>query len=210
MKFKGKLLRRLALPATLAAASLVVASCASGPEVRADYDHAADFGKYRTYGFISQSTPSPIGGPDFKSLALQTIQSAAAREMESRGYKPSPTPDLLLDFNGKLEERTDIETTPGGMYGPGLGYGGWYGAPWGGYGQSVRTRRYKVGTLVMDVVDREKRQSVYQGGVEGIVSTEMLRDPQASLTDAVARVFGGYPFVAGQSVPVAAAGSGMR
>ena len=201
--FKDKLLRRLALLATLAAASLVVASCASGPEVRADYDHSADFGKYRTYGFISQSTLSPIGGPDFKSLALQAIQSAAERQMESRGYKASPTPDLLLDFNGKLEERTDIETAPGGMYGPGGGYGGWYGAPWGGYGQQVRTRHYKAGTLVMDIVDREKRQSVYQGGVEGIVSTEMLRNPRASLTDAVARVFEGYPFVAGQSVPVA-------
>ena len=201
--FRSKLLRRLALPATLAAASLVVAACASGPEVRADYDHSADFGKYRTYGFVSQATASSISPPEFKPLALQTIQSAAAREMESRGYKASPTPDLLLDFNGKLEERTDIETTPGGMYGPGWGYGGWYGAPWGGYGQQVRTRHYKAGTLVMDIVDREKRQSVYQGGVEGIVSTEMLRNPQASLTDAVARVFEGYPFVAGQSGPVA-------
>jgi Domain of unknown function (DUF4136) len=208
--YSSKLLRGLAWPATLAAVSLVVAGCASGPEVRADYDHSADFGKYRTYGFISQTTPSPIGGPDFKSLALQAIQSAAAREMDSRGYKPSPTPDLLLDFNGKLEERTDIETTPGGMYGPGGGYGGWYGAPWGGYGQEVRMRHYNVGTLVVDIVDREKRQSVYQGGVEGIVSNAMLQDPQASLTDAVSRVFEGYPFVAGQSVPVAPEGSGLR
>jgi hypothetical protein len=210
VKFKAQRLRRLAFSITLVAASLVVAGCASGPEVRADYDHSADFGKYRTYGFISQSTPSPMGGPDFKSLALQAIQSAAVREMESRRYKPSPTPDLLIDFNGKLEERIDIETTPGGMYGAGWGYGGWYGAPWGGYGQEVRTRHYKVGTLVMDIVDREKRQSVYQGGVEGIVSTEMLRNSQASLTDAVARVFEGYPFVAGQSVPVAPARSALR
>jgi hypothetical protein len=196
--FRSKLLRRLALPATLAAASLVVAACASGPEVRADYDHAADFGKYRTYGFVSQTAASPVGTAEFKSLALQTIQSAAAREMESRGYRPSATPDLLLDFNGKLEERMDIESTPG----PGWGYGGWYGAPWGG-GQGVTTRHYKVGTLVMDIVDREKRQSVYQGGVEGIVSKEMLLNPRASLTDAVARVFVAYPFLAGQSAPVA-------
>jgi len=88
------------------------------------------------------------------------------------------------------------------MYGPGFGYGGWHGAPWGG-GEEVRTRHYNVGTLVMDIVYRERRQSVYQGGVEGIVSTEMLRNPRASLTDAVTRVFEGYPFVAGQSVPVA-------
>jgi hypothetical protein len=96
----------------------------------------------------------------------------------------------------------DIQSTPGPMYGPGWGYGGWYGAPWGG-GQDVTTRHYKVGTLVMDIVDREKRQSVYQGGVEGIVSKEMLLNPRASLTEAVARVFTGYPFVAGQSAPVA-------
>jgi hypothetical protein len=204
------LLRRHALPATLAATALVVAACASGPEVRSDYDPAADFSKYRTYGFLSQSTPSPIGGPDFQSLALQALQSAAAREMESRGYRPSPTPDLLLDFNGKLEERTDIESTPGGMYGPGWGYVGWGGAPFGGYGQEVRTRHYKVGTLVMDIVDRDKRQSVYQGGVEGIVSSEMLRNPRASLTEAVGRVFEGYPFVAGQSGPVASAGSSQH
>ena len=137
---------------------------------------------------------------NLKSLALQTIQGAAAREMESRGYRPSSTPDVLLDFNGKLEERIDIESTPG--HGAGFGYGGWYGAPWGG-GQDIRTRHYKVGTLVMDIIDRERRQSVYQGGVEGIVSKQMLRDPGASLTDAVARVFEGYPFVAGQALPVA-------
>ena len=198
--FNSKFLRRLAGPAALAGAALVVAACASGPEVRADYDHAADFGHYRTYGFVSQSTGSPAGSPEFRSLALQTIQSAASREMESRGYRPSPTPDLLLDFAGKLEERIDIESTPGPMYGAGWGYDGWYGAPWGG-GQELRTRHYKVGTLVMDIVDSEKRQSVYQGGVEGIVSSQMLQDPHASLTDAVARVFGGYPFVAGQSAP---------
>ena len=194
--FSSRLLRRLALPAMLAGAPLLLASCASGPEVRADYDHSVDFGKYRTYGFASQTTPSPIGQPAFRSLALQAIHSAAAREMESRGYRPSATPDLLVDFNGKLEERIDIESTS--MHGPGLAYGGWYGAPWGG-GQEVRTRHYKVGTLVMDIVDREQRQSFYQGGVECIVSKEMLRDPRASLTEAVARVFEGYPFVAAQS-----------
>ena len=37
----------------------------------------------------------------------------------------------------------------------------------------------------------------------GIASKQMLINPRASLTDAVARVFEGYPFVASQSVPVA-------
>ena len=49
----------------------------------ADYDRAADFGKYRTYGFVAQAGTDTA---EFRSLAMQTLQAAAAREMESRGY----------------------------------------------------------------------------------------------------------------------------
>ena len=42
--------------------------------------------------------------------------------------------DKVINFQGKLEEKTDIESTPAPYYGPGWGYGGWGGAYWGGYG----------------------------------------------------------------------------
>ena len=109
----------------------------------------------------------------------------------------------MINFNGKLEEKTDIESTPAPYYGPGWGYGGWYGAPYGAGGTEVTTRRYKVGTLVMDVVDREKRQAVFQGGLEGVVTKEMLENRQAAMNQAVTHIFSKYPFVAGQSAPVA-------
>jgi hypothetical protein len=109
----------------------------------------------------------------------------------------------VINFKGKREEKTDIESTPAPYYGPGWGYGGWYGAPWGGYGGTeVTTHRYHVGTLVMDVVDREKRQVVFQGGVEGVWSPEDLRNREAAITAAVQHIFSKYPFVAGQSAPV--------
>jgi hypothetical protein len=182
-------------------AALVLAGCASGPDVRADYDKSADFGKYRTYGFVAQAGTN---SGDFKSLSTQILQNAASRQMESRGYQRSDNPDLVINFKGKLEEKVDVESTPAPYYGPGWGYGGWYGAPWGGYGggTEVTTRRYNVGTLVMDVVDREKRQVVYQGGVEGVVTKEMLNNREAALNAAVARIFEKYPFVAGQSAQV--------
>lgn len=189
---------RLALAAACVALSL--AGCASGPELRADYDKSVDFGKYRTYGFVVQ-TAADTG--EFKSLATQMMQSSAATEMEKRGYTRSDTPDLVINFKGRLEERTDIESTPAPMYGPGWGYGGWYGAPYGGYGGSeVTTRHYKVGTLVMDVVDREKRQVVFQGVIEGVVTKEMLENREQTIRNAVVAFFSKYPFVAGQSAPV--------
>jgi hypothetical protein len=193
--------RRVAAATACVAVALLGAGCASGPDIRADYDRAADFGKFRTYGFVAQAATDTA---EFRSLATQTLQAAAAREMEARGYARSDTPDLVINFTGKLEEKTDIESTPAPYYGPGYGYGGWYGSPWGGYGGTeVTTRRYKVGTLVMDVVDREKRQAVFQGGIEGVVTKEMLANKQAALNQAVAHIFSKYPFVAGQAAPVA-------
>ena len=140
--------------AVVGIAALWLAGCETGPDVRADYDKAADFGKYRTYNFVAATG---TGSTDAKSLAQQILQNAASREMESRGYTKADNADLLINFKGKLEEKTDIESTPAPMYGAGWGYRGYYGAPYGAYGYGgteVSTRRYNVGTLVMDMVDR--------------------------------------------------------
>jgi Domain of unknown function (DUF4136) len=195
----------LPLVATLAALAALVAGCASGPDVRGDYDRAADFGKYRTFNFLA---PEGSEGAEFKSIAQQMLQQAATREMQARGYVKAENPDLLINFKGKLEEKTDIQSTPAPYYGPSYGYRGWGGAPYGAYGYGgteVTTRRYNVGTLVMDIIDREKRQAVFQGGLEGVVTSKMMKDKEGTLNNAVAAIFAQYPFVAGQSAPVAPA-----
>lgn len=186
--------------AVLGIAALWLAGCETGPEVRADYDKAVDFGKYHTYNFVTAQS----SGSDYRSLGQRIMQNAATREMESRGYTRADNADLLINFRGKIEEKTDIESTPAPMYGPGWGYRGWYGAPYGayGYGTEVSTHRYKVGTLVMDVVDREKKQVVFQGGIEDVVTKKMLEDREGTLNGAVATIFSRYPFRAGQSAPV--------
>jgi hypothetical protein len=188
--------------ACLSLAALWLAGCESGPELRADYDKAVDFGKYRTYNFVAAQSP---GGSDYKSLATRVLQQAASREMESRGYTKADNADLLINFKGKLEEKVDVESTPAPMYGAGWGYRGWYGAPYGAYGyggSEVSTRRYNVGTLVMDMVDRQKQQVVFQGGVEDVVTKKMLEDREALLSNAVTGIFSKFPFRAGQSAPV--------
>lgn len=192
--------QKLGLAASLAIAAIALAGCASGPDIRADYDKAADFGKYRTYGFVAQAGTDR---GDFRSLSTQMLQNAAARQMEQRGYLRAENPDLVINFTGKLEEKVDVESTPAPYYGPGWGYGGWYGAPYGGWGGTeVTTRRYNVGTLIMDVVDREKRQVVFQGGISGVVTKEMQQNREASIGRAVEGIFTKYPFVAGQSAPL--------
>ncbi|HWJ06063.1 MAG TPA: DUF4136 domain-containing protein [Steroidobacteraceae bacterium] len=194
--------RRLAAAAALVATALLASGCASGPDIRADYDRQADFGKYRTFGFVAATSTDTA---EFRTLATQMMQAAATREMQARGYTRADDPDLLINFKGKLEEKTDIESTPAPYYGPGWGYRGWYGAPYGAYGyggSEVTTRRYNVGTLVMDVIDRENRQAVFQGGIEGVVTKDMMANKEATIDQAVTHIFSKYPFVAGQSAPV--------
>ena len=202
--------RRPGFAVALVAAAALAGGCASGPDVRGDYDRSADFSQYRTYGFVAHTGTDAA---EFKSLATQILQAAASREMESRGYTRAEHPDLVINFKGKLEEKTDIESTPAPYYGAGWGYRGWYGAPYGAYGYGgteVTTRRYNVGTVVMDIVDRQKQQAVFQGGVEDVITKEMMKNKQAVLEAAVGYIFSKYPFVAGQSAPVAPVDTGKK
>jgi hypothetical protein len=186
--------------ATSAAMLLLAAGCASGPDVRGDFDPAADFGRFKTFGFVAQAGTDTA---DARSITTTLLQNAAAREMEARGYVRSDTPDLVINFHGRLEERVDIQSRPAPSMGPTWGYRGWAGSPWGGWGGTeVTTRRYNVGTLVMDLVDLEQRQMVFQATLQTNVSNEMLRNREQSINTLVTALFAKFPFVAGQSAPV--------
>ena len=179
---------------------LLMAGCASGPDVRGDFDPAADFGRFRTFGFVEQAGTD---AGDTRSITTTLLQNAAAREMESRGYVRSDTPDLVINFHGRLEERVDIQSRPAPTMGPTWGYRGWAGSPWGGWGGTeVTTRRYNVGTLVIDLVDLQQRQMVFQGSVQDTVTRQMQQNREQTINEAVAQIFARFPFVAGQSAPV--------
>jgi hypothetical protein len=179
------------------AALLLLAGCASGPDVRGDFAPAADFGRFRTFGFVEQAGTD---AGDARSITTTLLQNAAAREMEARGYVRSDTPDLVINFHGRLEERVDIQSRPAPTMGPTWGYRGWAGSPWGG--TEVTTRRYNVGTLVIDLVDLQQRQMVFQGSAQGTVTRQMQQNREQTINETVAQIFARFPFVAGQSAPV--------
>ena len=88
-------------------AAALLAGCASQPKVLSDYDKSANFAGYRTFGFVTQVGADST---EFKSLAVQTMQAAATWQMEMRGYTLSDTPDLVINFTGKIEEKADVES----------------------------------------------------------------------------------------------------
>lgn len=191
MSFKPSISRIAAALALTAA--LFAAGCAttSGPKTRIDYDKAADFSVYRTYGFPKE-TGTDRGG--YSTLVTSYLKSAMSAQMEARGYKYSEDhPDLLVNFYMNTRERTEIR--PDARASVGYGYYGYrYGLynAWPMYDED-RTVTYKVGTLNLDIVDAEKKQLVWEGVAEGRVTEEELQNPKVTINAVVTELMRQYP-----------------
>src|SRR3954463_16332153 len=101
------------MPRTPFSVSLLLASvalvqgCASKPDLRADYDKSADFAKYHSFNFVKTPSTDTLG---YGSLVTQQMEIAIKSELEKRGYQLTATPDLMVNFSGKLQEKTDIQS----------------------------------------------------------------------------------------------------
>lgn len=193
---KTRLMKHL-LPLAVAASLLVLGGCASGPEVRVEYDPSTHFAQYQTFAFAS-----PLGTDrnGYQSIVSQRLIAATQREMEARGMRlVSSNPQLLVNFNAALTERMRVTTTPVPVVGVGIGYNGYYGYRAGMYGawplyqDWTTVTPYNEGTLNIDVVDAARKQMVWEGVVTDIVTQNMLDNLPASIDAAVAAAFAKYP-----------------
>jgi hypothetical protein len=184
--------RRLLQAALLSLASIVLAACASGPKITADYDRGADFSQYRSFGFFEPLGTDKAG---YESLVTQALKSATRREMEARGYTYAESgADLLVNFNAKLAKALRVSSTPAPMY---YGYRRGYYGGWGGYGYSTHVDQYVEGTLNIDIIDPRRQQLVWEGVAVGRVKEKAQEQRQAAIASAVAEIFTKYPFRVG-------------
>ncbi len=184
------------------AAALVLLSGCSSSNLRSDYDRSADFGSYTTYNFIENAGPR---GGNYQSFFAQYMGEAIEIEMEQRGYTKADDPDLWVNFNGILQEKTSVRTTPasppmGGYY----GYRGGYYNTWGGYGYGTETHvsQYTEGTFNIDIIDNEKDQLIWEAVGKGRVSQKDLENLREGVMEGVPKYFALYPFQAGDPNPV--------
>lgn len=196
-------LRPAALLLAVASSAIIIAACASGAKIRSDYDHTMDFGNYNTYNFYADAGPDSTS---YQGLFTQYMVTAIDREMQSRGYQKSDNPDLLVNFNANFQDKTKVTTTPsmgGGYY----GYRGGYYGGWGGYGYGTDTHvsQYTEGTFNIDLVDAGKKQLVWEAVAVGRINDDTFDNLQQKVDEGVPEFFAMYPFVAGDSVPVAPA-----
>ncbi|KGD89451.1 lipoprotein [Achromobacter sp. RTa] len=183
----------------LAAGSMtgLLAACASGPTVKGDYDHQADFAQYRSFGFMSPLGTDRAG---YSTLLTERLKTATRGQMEMRGYVYSASnPDLLVNFGAKLQQK--VQVTPAPPMGPYYGYrAGFYGG-WPGYGWGDDVYQYTEGTLNIDLVDARRKQLVWEGVAVGEVQDQGVAGSAQSAEKVVAQIFAKYPFRAGVAAP---------
>ena len=173
----------------IALAALTLAGCETGPQIRSVSEPGANLSAYRTYSFA----PNPGTNRGGNVTPLTTFfQTAITREMTARGFQHVESGgDLLVNFNARVSEKADIQSTPGP--GPYYGYG-YYGYRGGLYsGPEVQTVRYKVGTANIDVVDAKRKVVVWEGIAEQELSDQIMQNPQPAIDNVVTKMFAQFP-----------------
>jgi hypothetical protein len=177
------------------AAALVLSGCASVPDIKTDYNRSTDFSVYRSFGFVEHLGTDRQG---YESLTTQYFKSAVQRELTARGYRyAAQSPDLLVNFNARLQEKVQVSPAPTPMMGY-YGYRGGLYAPWPGYGFYNDVYTYTEGTVNIDLVDRRQMKLVWEGVAVGSVDTSDKASAQQRIDKTVTQIFAKYPFRVGQ------------
>ena len=174
--------------ALFAIACSFVAACSSGPKVRVDGDPSIDMRTYKTFAFFDHLATDKS---NYSTMITSRLKDATRRELTKRGLEEDAnSPQLLVNFSTNVETRTEVHSSPStGFYGYRAGA---YGA-WGGYSQDVYTTHYQQGSLVIDLVDANKKQLVWQGLAEAHLTKKDIENPSATIDAVIAEIFAKYP-----------------
>lgn len=186
--------RRFAL-ASLGALALFLAGCATGPRITSEADPEADFGSYRTFGFYA---PLALEKEGYATPTTDRIKAATRAQMESRGYTyTAGEPDLWVNLNAYLQERTDVTSFPTVDYNYYYSYRArsYLAVPY--WRDQTQVRQYTEGTLNVDIVDRRKNRLVWEGIAVGTVSKLKPAERAARIDSTLAEIFARYPYRAG-------------
>jgi hypothetical protein len=160
---------------------ILLAACASAPDVQTTLDPQADAGKYRTFTFV-QSDPSATGAITDK-LALNRLQRMIAGHLASRGYVPAEagqSADLGVHFAGHVEPKQRVF----------MGDSGFYNYNWS---RGYNTVDYRQGTLFVDLFNLRDKQLVWRTRISEALTTGYSEDNWKKVDRSLAEAFKSLP-----------------
>jgi hypothetical protein len=167
-------------------------SCSPTVKVTTDYDHAANFGEYRTFNVYDLKAQEG----QVNQLNVDRVAKAIRAEMTAKGFTESTSnPDLKVNAVSILKNKTQVTADTnfygyGGMYRP---YGYWGGgAMMGGGSTTFNSYDYVDGSLIIDIVSSKTGKLVWQGIGNAEIDSKP-DNPEEFINGAIKKILEGFP-----------------
>ncbi|KAA2284373.1 DUF4136 domain-containing protein [Arenimonas fontis] len=169
---------------------LLLAACATGPQVSSTESADADFDRYRSFAFYE---PLAMERGGYATPASERARAVARRELEARGYRYDPeSPDLWVNINAYLVERTNVSSMPTVDWAYYYSYRhGYVAVPF--YSERTLVSEYREGTMNVDLVDVARKRLVWEGVATGRAPRKEA-DRLARIDETMARIFQQFPY----------------
>jgi hypothetical protein len=162
---------------------LFATSFAFASDVRVDFDHSANFSKYRTFMVLKNAeTENP--------LMDERIADFVSNQLMAKGLEPvAADADLNVIAKTSTVQRQVLNTYYDGGWGPGWGWGYGWGYPgWA----TTYVDTYLEATTVVDLIDVTSEKVVWHGTAEGSISHKPEKATK-KYAKRVAEMFEKYP-----------------
>jgi hypothetical protein len=166
----------------LACAALAYTAC-STIDVRTDYAHGTDFGRYRTFALEKGAIVAQGVLDSRNTLVRDRIDRALRSALPRKGLSATAgAPDLRIAYVAGARSRQELEHVDWGYP---------WGPFWGGPGyDDFWITEHQQGTLVIDFVDAGSEKLVWRGMV---VAEGQRFSEQAFIDKAVGKALEKYP-----------------
>jgi hypothetical protein len=162
--------------------ALLFATASFAQQVKTDYDRSADFSQYKTYSWEKVQTQDPLWVGRIKDAVNGSLSARGWTQVESGGQ-------VAIIATEMTKEQQTLNTYYDGFGGGGgrRRFGG------GGLGEATTTTdNYKVGTLVVDLFDANRKNLIWRGSASDTLSDKSEKNIK-NLDKGVQKMFDHFP-----------------
>jgi hypothetical protein len=163
----------------------LLAACRS-PQVGYDYDRSADFGRYRSYAWVSDAQEATGDKRLDSALVNARIRAAIDSQLRAKGYVVSAdgSPDFLVGYYAGMKDLLKGASTQN--------YIG--DRAHGTFTTVSDIQAYHEGTLLIDIVDATSQQMVWQASARADVDQSLgPKERDAKVNDIVKAMLAHFP-----------------
>lgn len=162
---------------------LLLLGCSS-VQVTTDYNPQQDFTQFKSFK-LYEGKPIPNDALTKNPLVKKRVESALSKVLTGKGFtEVDKDPDFIVLAHAGVKEKMRVDT---------YGYG-WYDPWWGPYGGYTSVSYYEEGSLVIDIVDTDKKELAWRGiGTRTIKTFSDPEEMQQVIDETVTKILADFP-----------------